>query len=104
MFAWIESFLSEIFGNFWGNLATWAIKLLMGPFIFFVFGPLFKLSFYVTEKLLAQIGPTLDDVGISFDGVGGWFIEVLRLQECVAMYMTFLVLGLTVSLIKGIMK
>ena len=69
MFDWIKSFLSDIFGNFWGSLAAWAIKLLMGPFVFFVFGPMFRLAGYVTEKVLAQIKPALDDVGISLDGL-----------------------------------
>ena len=54
MLEWIKNFLTDVFGNFWGNLATWAIKLLMGPFVFFVFGPMFKLSGYVTEKILAH--------------------------------------------------
>lgn len=100
MLAWIESFFSEVFGNFWGHLATLAIKLLVGPFVFFVFGPMFKLSGYVTEKILAQIQPALDDVGISLDGVAAWFIEMLRIQECISMFMTFMVLGLSVSLIR----
>jgi len=104
MFEWIKNFLSDVFGNFWGSLAAWALKLLMGPFVFFVFGPMFKLSGYVTGKILDQIKPTLDGMGIDLDGLAAWFIEVLHVQECVSMFMTFMVLGLSVSLVRRFMK
>ena len=104
MLDWIKTFLTDVFGNFWGSLATWALKLLMGPFVFFVFGPMFRLAGYVTEKILSQIKPALDDVGISLDGLAAWFIDVLRMQECISMFMTFVVLGLSVSLIKRFLK
>jgi hypothetical protein len=100
MFDWLKDFLSGIFGDFWGSLATWAIKILMGPFVFFVFGPMFRLSGYITEKILDQIKPHLDDVGLTLEGVAAWFAEVLRLQECISMYLTFMILALSVSLFK----
>ena len=100
MFEWIKTFFTGVFGSFWGNMTAWFMKILIGPAVFFIFGPLFELSGHVAQAMLARIQPELDKVGLSFDGIGAWLIEVLRIQECVSMYLTFLILGFTVSLFK----
>ena len=100
MLEWLKTFFSSVFGNFWGSLTTWAMRILIGPAVFFIFGPLFELSGYIAEKILASIAPELEKVGLTFDGIGAWLVNVLRLQECISMYLTFLILGFTVSLFK----
>lgn len=100
MFDWIKSFLEGIFGDFWANLMGWAMKLLVGPVAFYLFGPLFKLSGYVAGQILAQIKPYLSDVGVELTGITAWFVSILRIQECLSMFMTFMVLGFTISMIK----
>lgn len=99
---WIKSFFSSVFGNFWGQLADIAMKVVMGPLAFFLFGPLFKLSGRIADYLLRKITPYLGDVGLTTESLLAWFVEVLRLQECASTLMTFLVMGLMVSLIKKV--
>lgn len=100
---WIKDFFTNIFGSFWGNLTSWALKILIGPTVFFIFGPLFELSAHVADRMLAKIEPYLGDVGLQLTGIGAWLAEHLRIQECLSMFLTFLILGFTVSLFKRVL-
>lgn len=102
LLGWVKDFFQMVFGNFWASLTTVLMKLLLGPVAFFLFGPLFKISGRIAVYLLDQIKPVLGDVGLTADGLMAWFIDVLRLQECVSSLITFLILGLMISIIKKV--
>ena len=99
---YFKEFFGNIFGSFWTNIAEMLLKLLMGPVAFFLFGPLFKLSGYMANKLLNEIKPYLGDVGLTADSLAGWLVDCLRLQECASSLMTFLILGLMLTFVKKV--
>jgi len=101
---WLKDFFTGVFGSFWASLTTWFIKMLIGPVVFFIFGPLFELSAHIAERMLAKIQPYLGDVGLELTGIGAWLVEVLRVQECLSMILTFLILGFTVGLFRKVLS
>lgn len=99
---WIQEFFGNVFGNFWGALGTLALKLLMGPIAFFLWGPLFKISGHIANYIMNQIKPYLGDVGLVTESLAAWFAECLRLQECVTSMLTFLIMGLMLDIMKRV--
>jgi len=100
--SWLISFFENVFGDFWKNAAEWALKLLMGPVAFYMFGPLFKLSGHIATYLLDKVSVQLGTIGIGTNGLAAWLVVVFRLQECASSLMTFLVLGFMISLVKKV--
>ena len=94
--------LSSVLGSCWQNLTTVGLKILMGPAAFYLFGPLFKLSGRIADYLLRQLQPYLGDVGLTTEGLLSWFVDVLRLQECVSSLLTFLIMGMMFGFVKKV--
>lgn len=100
---WLKDFFTNIFGAFWNDLGELALKLIMGPVAFFLFGPIFKISGRIAEFIMSKfIMPQLDSVGMVTDSLAAWFIYCIRLQECVSSMITFLVCGFMVSMVKKV--
>jgi hypothetical protein len=99
---WFKDFFNNIFGDFWGALANVFMKFLVGPIVYYLFGPMYELSGYMVMKILERLEPQLGKVGMVADGLGAWFIEVLRLHETFSMFLTFLILGLTIRFINKV--
>lgn len=99
---WLVSFFENVFGSFWEKLGAWALKLLMGPVVFYLFGPIFKISQKIAVYILQSVVGDLNDVGLLAESVMGWFILCLRLQDCLTSFVTFLVMGFTISVLKKV--
>jgi len=99
---WLISFFENVFGSFWERLGEWSLKLIMGPVVFYLFGPIFKVSQKIAVFILSSVVGDMKDVGLLADSLMGWFIDCLRLQDCVTSFVTFLVMGFTVSLLKKV--
>lgn len=102
LFAWLVRFLTFIFGGTWRSLVVVLLKILSGPAAFFLFKPLFAVSGHIASYIFDQIAPSLNQVGLTADGLAAWFIHCLKLQECVAALVSFLVLGFMISTIKAL--
>ncbi len=100
--SWFKDFFTNLFGGFWGRVADLVMKFLVGPVVYYLFGPLYELSGLMVEKMLSRLQPYLGDVGMTAEGVAAWLIDVLRLQESISMLMTFFVLSLTLRMMKTV--
>ncbi|UQZ87736.1 hypothetical protein C4J81_00365 [Deltaproteobacteria bacterium Smac51] len=98
----IKDFLIKIFGNFWGSLFSVFMKILMGPFIYFILNPIFGLISFFAELLMETfVLPHLNQVGLDMTGLAGWLITCLRFQECLSILLSFYAVGFLISLIPG---
>ena len=103
MLSWVKEFFTSVFGSFWSSITMVFMRVLAGPAAFFLFGPIFDLSGYLAEFIMERVVVNLgSDFGVNFELHGAWIVDCLRLQECISIYMSFLCLGFTLSLIRKI--
>ncbi len=100
--SWFKDFFTNLFGGFWGRIADLFMKFLVGPVVYYLFGPLYELSGMMVEKMLSRIQPVLGDVGLSVTGLAAWLVEVFRIQDCISILITFFVLLLTLRMLKTV--
>lgn len=98
--SFLISFFQNVFGSYWERLIEGLLKLIMGPVVFFLFGPIFKISNKIANYILSKVMPNLNDIGLTADSLMGWFVDCFRLVDCASSLMTFLVMGFTISIIK----
>lgn len=99
---WLISFFENVFGRFWDRLYEWALKLIMGPVVFFLFGPVYKIAHKLAMKILDHVAPLMADVGFTADGFAAWMVDCLRIQQIIVAFLTFLMMGFTFSLLKKV--
>ena len=98
----IFKFVIDRVREWWKTAGTWVTGMVMAPLSWFIFGPMFKVTTYVMEKVMNMLRDNLSQDTVEMTGLASWFIGCLRIQECLSVIMSALALAVFISIIKKV--